>query len=137
MLATTHSQALVGLDGVVVEVEAHVTRGVPSFNIVGLGDKAVLEARERVRSGITSAELDFPLRRVTVNLAPGALRKAGARHDLAIAVALLAATEQVHAERARRVACIGELALDGRLRAVPGALIAAETARRAGFDALL
>ncbi len=137
MLATTYSQSLLGLDGVLVEVEAHVARGVPAFNVVGLGDKAVQEARERVRSGIASAELEFPLRRVTVNLAPGAIRKAGPRHDLAIAVAILAATRQVDPERAARVSCIGELALDARLRPVPGALLAAETARAAGFEALL
>ena len=137
MLATTYSQSLLGLDGVLVEVEAHVARGVPAFNVVGLGDKAVQEARERVRSGIASAELEFPLRRVTVNLAPGAIRKAGPRHDLAIAVAILAATGQVRPERAARVSCIGELALDARLRPVPGALLAAETSRAAGFEALL
>jgi magnesium chelatase family protein len=137
VLATTYSQSLLGLDGVLVEVEAHVARGVPAFNVVGLGDKAVQEARERVRSGIASAELEFPLRRVTVNLAPGALRKAGPRHDLAIAVAILAATAQLPAARAARVSCIGELALDARLRPVPGALLAAETARAGGFEALL
>src|SRR3954452_8332980 len=137
MLAKAFSHAALGLDGLLVEVEAHVARGVPSFAIVGLPDKAVMEARERVRSGIASAELEFPLRRVTVNLAPGALRKAGPRHDLAIAVAILAATGQVPAARACRVSCIGELALDARLRPVPGALLAAETARAGGFEALL
>jgi magnesium chelatase family protein len=137
VLAIAYSQALVGLDGVAVEVEAHVARGVPAFVIVGLPDRAVMEARERVRSGIAAAELDFPLRRVTVNLAPGALRKLGSRHDLAIAVAVLAATGQVPEERARRVLCLGELALDGRLRPVPGALLAAETARAGGFAAVL
>jgi magnesium chelatase family protein len=137
MLATAHSQALVGIDGVPVEVEAHVARGVPSFQIVGLPDKAVMEARERVRSGIASAELEFPLRRVIVNLAPGTLRKLGARHDLAIAIALLAATGQVPAARASRMLCVGELALDARVRPVTGALLAADTARGEGFDALL
>jgi magnesium chelatase family protein len=137
MLAVAHSQALVGLDGVPVEVEAHVARGVPAFTIVGLPDKAVMEARERVRSGITSAELDFPLRRVTVNLAPGGLRKLGARHDLAIALAVLAATGQVRRDAVAAVTAIGELALDGRLREVPGSLVAAETARAEGSRALL
>ena len=75
MLATAHAQALLGLDGVPVEVEAHVARGVPSFQIVGLPDRAVMEARERVRSGIVAAELEFPLRRVTISLAPGAPRR--------------------------------------------------------------
>jgi magnesium chelatase family protein len=137
VLATAHAQALLGLDGVPVEVEAHVARGVPSFQIVGLPDRAVMEARERVRSGIVAAELDFPLRRVTISLAPGALRKLGSRFDLAIAVALLAATGQVPVERAAKVLCIGELALDGRVRPVPGALLAAETARACGLEAIL
>jgi magnesium chelatase family protein len=137
VLATAHAQALLGLDGVPVEVEAHVARGVPSFQIVGLPDRAVMEARERVRSGIVAAELDVPLRRVTISLAPGALRKLGSRFDLAIAVALLAATGQVPVERAAQVLCIGELALDGRVRPVPGALLAAETARACGLQAIL
>jgi magnesium chelatase family protein len=137
VLATAHAQALLGLDGVPVEVEAHVARGVPSFQIVGLPDRAVMEARERVRSGIVAAELDFPLRRVTISLAPGALRKLGSRFDLAIAIALLAATGQVPVERAAKVLCIGELALDGRVRSVPGALLAAETARGCGLESIL
>jgi magnesium chelatase family protein len=137
MLATAYAQALLGLDGVPVEVEAHVARGVPSFQIVGLPDRAVMEARERVRSGIVAAELEFPLRRVTISLAPGALRKLGARFDLAIAIALLAATGQVPCDRAARVLCLGELALDARVRAVPGALLAAETARACGLPAIL
>ena len=131
MLATAHSQALLGLDGILVEVEAHVSRGVPAFTVVGLPDRAVTEARERVRSGITAAELEFPLRRVTVSLAPGALRKLGSRHDLAIAVSLLAATGQVPTPARAACCCLGELALDGRLRPVPGALPAAETAAAA------
>jgi magnesium chelatase family protein len=137
VLATAHAQALLGLDGVPVEVEAHVARGVPSFQIVGLPDRAVMEARERVRSGIVAAELEFPLRRVTISLAPGALRKLGSRFDLAIAVAILAATGQVPAERAARVLCLGELALDARVRPVPGALLAAETARACGLESVL
>jgi magnesium chelatase family protein len=137
MLATAHAQALLGLDGVPVEVEAHVARGVPSFQIVGLPDRAVMEARERVRSGIVAAELEFPLRRVTVSLAPGALRKLGARFDLAIAIALLAATGQVPSERAAQILCLGELALDARVRPVPGALLAAETARTCGLESIL
>jgi magnesium chelatase family protein len=137
VLAIAYAQALLGLDGVPVEVEAHVARGVPSFQIVGLPDRAVMEARERVRSGIVAAELEFPLRRVTISLAPGALRKLGSRFDLAIAIALLAATGQVPADRVARVLCLGELALDARIRAVPGALLAAETARAYGLQSIL
>jgi magnesium chelatase family protein len=133
--ATTH--ALVGLDARPVEVEAHLQRGVPAFSIVGLPDKACQEAKERVRSGITSAELEWPLRRLTVNLAPAGLRKEGSGFDLPIALAVLAASHQIPAERLAQHAALGELALDGRVRPVPGALVAAEAARRAGLDRLI
>ncbi len=137
MLATARSFALLGLDAVPVEVEAHVAPGVPSFTIVGLPDKAVQEARERVRSGIASAELAFPLRRVTVNLAPGTVRKEGAGFDLAIALAILAATGQLPPERLRRVAAVGELALDARVRPTRGTLAAAQAAAVLGLDGLV
>jgi len=133
--ATTH--ALVGLEARPVEVEAHLQRGVPAFTIVGLPDKACQEAKERVRSGITSAELEWPLRRLTVNLAPAGLRKEGSGFDLPIALAVLAASHQIPAERLAQHAALGELALDGRIRPVPGALVAAEAARRAGLDRLI
>ena len=138
MLALAHSQALVGIDGHPVEVEADVTTAThASFTIVGLPDQGVREARERVRSGIIAASFRFPYERVTVNLAPGSLRKLGARHDLAIAVALLAATGQLPKHRVERVLLLGELALDGRVRPVPGALLAAETARRGGIETVI
>jgi magnesium chelatase family protein len=133
--ATTH--ALVGLEARPVEVEAHLQRGVPAFSIVGLPDKACQEAKERVRSGITSAELEWPLRRITVNLAPAGLRKEGSGFDLPIALAVLAASHQIPAERLALHAAVGELALDGRVRPVPGALVAAEAARRANLDRLI
>src|SRR5829696_1138285 len=132
--ATTH--ALVGLEARPVEVEAHLQRGVPGFSIVGLPDKACQEAKERVRSGITSAELEWPLRRLTVNLAPAGLRKEGSGFDLPIALAVLAASRQVPPERLSEHAALGELALDGRVRPVPGAIVAAEAARRAGATRL-
>ena len=88
MLARAVTHALVGLDARPVEVEAHLQRGVPSFAIVGLPDKACQEAKERVRSGIASAELEWPLRRITVNLAPAGLRKEGSGYDLPIALAI-------------------------------------------------
>src|SRR5437868_12395498 len=126
MLARTVTHALVGLDPRRVEVEAHLQLGVPAFAIVGLADRACQEAKERVRSGITSAELEWPLRRITVNLAPADLRTEGSACDLPIALAVLAASRQVPFESLERVAAVGELALDGRLRPVPGALAAAE-----------
>ena len=137
MLARALTHALVGLEARLVEVEAHLQRGVPGFSIVGLPDKACQEAKERVRSGITSAGLEWPLRRITVNLAPADLRKEGSGFDLPIALALLAASRQIPADRLSGHAAVGELALDGRLRPVPGALACAEAARRAGMGRLL
>jgi magnesium chelatase family protein len=137
VLARTVTHALVGLDPRRVEVEAHIEGGVPGFAIVGLADRACQEAKHRVRSGIASAELDWPLRRITVNLAPAGLRKEGSGFDLPIALAVLAASRQIKPERLRGHAAIGELALDGRVRPVGGVLAAAEGARRAGFERLL
>src|SRR5215210_1871957 len=137
VLARTVTHALVGLESRRVEVEAHLQRGVPAFAIVGLADRACQEAKERVRSGIASAELEWPLRRITVNLAPADLRKEGSGFDLPIALAVLAASHQVPPEALAQHAAIGELALDGRLRPVPGVLVAAEAARRAGLELLI
>jgi len=131
------THALVGLEPRRVEVEAHIQNGVPSFTIVGLADRACQEARERVRSGIASAELEFPGRRVTVNLAPAELRKEGSGFDLPIALAVLAASRQVPHAALERHAAVGELALDGRLRRVGGVLAVAEGARRTGLERLL
>jgi magnesium chelatase family protein len=137
MLATALTHTVVGLDARAVEVEAHLQRGVPAFAIVGLADKACQEAKERVRSSIASAELEWPLRRITVNLAPAGLRKEGSGFDLPIALSILAASRQVSAERLVRHAAVGELALDGRIRPVPGTLACAEAASRAGVERLL
>ena len=137
MLARTVTHALVGLDARRVEVEAHLQLGVPAFAIVGLADRACQEAKERVRSGIASAELEWPTRRITVNLAPAELRKEGSGFDLPIALAVLAASRQVPPESLGGHAAVGELALDGRLRPVGGVLAAAEGARQAGLSRLL
>jgi magnesium chelatase family protein len=137
MLARAVTHALVGLEPRRVEVEAHLQLGVPGFSIVGLADRACQEAKERVRSGIASAEREWPLRRITVNLAPAGLRKEGSGFDLPIALAILAASRQLPGERLAEHAALGELALDGRVRPVEGALAVAEGARRAGFERLL
>jgi magnesium chelatase family protein len=137
VLARTVTHALVGLDPRRVEVEAHLQSGVPTFAIVGLADRACQEAKHRVRSGIASAELEWPLRRITVNLAPADLRKEGPGFDLPIALAVLGASHQLPAGRLAGHAAVGELALDGRLRPVPGALAAAEGARRSGLERLV
>jgi magnesium chelatase family protein len=137
VLAATVTHALVGLEPRRVEVEAHLERGVPAFAIVGLADRACQEAKHRVRSGIASAELEWPLRRITVNLAPADLRKEGPGFDLPIALAVLGASRQLPPGSLAGHAAIAELALDGRLRPVPGALAAAEGARRSGLERLV
>jgi magnesium chelatase family protein len=137
VLARTITHALVGLDARKVEVEAHLQNGVPGLAIVGLADRACQEAKHRVRSGIASAELEWPSRRITVNLAPAGLRKEGSGFDLPIALAILAASRQLPPDSLQGHAAIGELALDGRLRPVRGALAAAEGARNAGLKRLV
>jgi len=138
VLARAVTHALVGLEPRRVEVEAHLERGIPGFAIVGLADRACQEAKHRVRSGVSSALLEWPLdRRITVNLAPAGLRKEGSSFDLAIALAVLAASRQVPAERLAEHAAIGELALDGRIRPVRGAFAVAEGARALGLELIL
>ena len=132
------TQALVGLEPRKVEVEAHLQPGVPAFAIVGLADRACQEAKHRVRSGVVSAALEWPVnRRITVNLAPAALRKEGSGFDLPISLAVLGATRQLPPERLAQHASIGELALDGRIRPVSGTLAVAEGALRAGLTRLV
>jgi len=137
VLARAVTFALVGLEPRRVEVEAHVQSGVPSFTIVGLVDRACQEAKQRVRSGIKSAELEWPGNRSTVNLAPAELKKEGSGFDLPIALALLAASGQIPRDRLAEHASCGELALDGRLRRVGGVLAVAEGARRARLERLV
>jgi len=137
MLARAVTHALVGLEPRRVDVEVHIQRGVPGFAIVGLADRACHEAKHRVRSGIASAELEWPPKLITVNLAPAQLRKEGSAFDLPIALAILAASKQFPPERLDGHAAVGELGLDGRLRRVGGVLVVAEGATRAGLDKLL
>ena len=120
MLASVLSATLHGIEGRVIRVEVDVAPGLPGFTIVGLPDASLQEARERVRSGIRNSGLVFPPRRITVNLAPADLRKAGASLDAAIAVGILLGLEQARANGAW--AMIGEVSLEGELRAVPGIL---------------
>ena len=136
MLARVRSEALSGLEGHAVEVEVDVATAAPAFTIVGLPDVAVQESRERVRSAIVNSGFRFPSRRITVNLAPADLRKEGPSFDLPIALAFLAATGQA-AWPEHAPAALGELALDGTLRPVTGALAVAESLGRRGVRALL
>ncbi|WP_322494443.1 YifB family Mg chelatase-like AAA ATPase [Chloroflexus sp.] len=132
MLAQVHSCAVIGLDGIIVAVEVDVATGMPAFNVVGLGDTAVQESRERVRAAIRNSGLSFPMRRITANLAPADLRKAGPAYDLPIALGLLIATGQLGADLSNAV-FVGELGLDGMLRHTDGILPMAAVARAHGI----
>ena len=122
MLARLHSFALTGLEAVPVEIEVDGGQGLPGLTIVGLPDQAVKEARERVRSAIRNSQFRFPDHRITVNLAPADVKKEGGRFDLAIALGVLASSDQLDPAALREVIVVGELALDGRLRSTPGML---------------
>lgn len=138
VLARAITHALVGLEPRRVEVEAHLQKGIPGFAIVGLADRACQEAKHRVRSGVVSAALEWPHgKRITVNLAPAALRKEGSGFDLPISLALIGATRQLPPERLAEHAAVGELALDGRIRPVAGTLAVAEGARSSGLSRLV
>ena len=137
VLATARTFTLDGIFARPVRVEVDVHRGLPNFTIVGLPDAAVREARERVRAALVNCGFEFPLRRIVVNLAPASLRKAGPGMDLAIAAALLSASEQLRWEGLADAALVGELALDGATRPVYGALAMAEAARQGGAKAIV
>jgi magnesium chelatase family protein len=137
VLASARTFALLGIEAREVQVEADVeSGGLPSFSLVGLPDPAVRESRERVRSALANSGFKFPMHRITANLAPADLRKAGPNFDLAIAAALLAASGQLEPERLSRIALAGELALDGSIRPVPGILAMAEAARELDAEAI-
>ena len=131
-LATTYCRAAVGVDAPLVTVEVHLANGLPAFNIVGLPEKAVQESRERVRSALLNAGFEFPSRRVTVNLAPADLPKEGGRFDLAIAIGVLKASEQIQTQDLDHHEFLGELTLSGRIRPTRAVLPAAIAAKEAG-----
>jgi len=133
MLAIVKSAGVVGLEGAVVEVEVDLSPGLPSFTIVGLGDKAVQEARERVRSAIRNSYYKFPNRRITVNLAPADLKKEGPAYDLPIAIGILISSGQLNADLAGSI-FLGELSLDGKLRHTHGILPMVALARDRGLS---
>jgi magnesium chelatase family protein len=137
VLATAQTFTLDGIAARPVRVEVDVHRGLPAFSVVGLPDAAVREARERVRAALANCGFEFPLRRIVANLAPASLRKVGPGLDLAIAVALLTASGQLDLERLPPLAMVGELALDGMVRPVPGVLAIAEAARQKGIEAVM
>jgi magnesium chelatase family protein len=137
MLARVATFAIDGVDPRQVWVEVDIRSGLPAFTIVGLGDIAVRESRDRVRAAVQNSGFKFPESRLTANLAPAFLRKAGPGFDSAIALALLAASEQIPAAALDGYAVFGELSLSGEIRDTPGVLAVAEGAKRAGLERLI
>ena len=136
MLARLPSASLRGLDAEAVDVEVDLSRGLPSWNMVGLPEAAVREARDRVRAALLNGGFEFPLRHITVNLAPADRRKDGSHFDLPVAVGLLLASGQLPIPDGMPL-LVGELALDGRLNAVAGVLPLALFARQQGMQAII
>src|SRR4051794_9139459 len=137
MLASMATFAIEGVESHEVTVEVDVRQGLPNFTLVGLPDAAVREARERVRAATLNSGLEFPLQRLTANLAPADVRKAGPSFDLALAIALLAASGQIPIAELGKCAAVGELSLSGALRPVRGAVAMAAGARAAGYEQLI
>lgn len=121
-LSIVNSRAKLGLSSPLVSVEVHLSNGLPAFNIVGLPETAIKESKDRVRSAIINSKFEFPNRRITVNLAPAELPKGGSRFDLAIAIGILAASEQIPKQPLKEYEFIGELALSGELRGIEAIL---------------
>jgi magnesium chelatase family protein len=137
VLARAHAAGLVGIEARLVEVQVDLGRGVPQISVVGLPETAVRESKERVRAAIRNSGYEYPLRRITVNLAPAEMKKEGCAYDLPIAVAILAANGVVDPVRLSTLLLAGELALDGRLAPIRGALPLAAAAHRAGIPGLI
>jgi magnesium chelatase family protein len=137
MLARVATFTIDGVDPRHVMVEVDIRAGLPAFTVVGLGDASVRESRERIRAAILNSGFKFPQARITANLAPAFLRKAGPGFDSALALAVLAASEQVPSSALRAYAVFGELSLGGEMRDSPGVLAVAEGARRAGLQRLI
>ena len=137
MLARVTTFAIDGVEPRRITVEVDIRPGLPAFTVVGLGDTAVRESRERVRSAIQNSGYEFPQRRITANLAPASLRKAGPGFDVALALAVLAASGQLDASALANVAVFGELSLSGELRPAAGTLAVAEGARRHSLAGLV
>ena len=135
MISRVNSLSLSGVRGSRISVECFLSNGLPAFEIVGLPDAAVKEARERVRAAVKNCGFTFPVSRITVNLAPAAQRKAGTLYDLPILVGILAAGGQLRCDLSRS-AFVGELSLSGEVRPVTGMLPMALAALRAGVEAL-
>ncbi len=134
MLSKVYAPALLSLNGELVEIECDLANGLPGFVMVGLADKAVDEARERVRSAIKNSGLVLPPKRITLNLAPAHIPKDGTGYDLGMAIAILVASGQVPLDSISTALFLGELALDGSLRPVKGSVLATQLARERSFS---
>ncbi|MCX6153586.1 MAG: YifB family Mg chelatase-like AAA ATPase [Candidatus Kapabacteria bacterium] len=137
MYSQLNSAAVFGIDAFLVEIETHLDSQLPSFTIVGLPDAAVKESRERVSAAIKNSEYPFPIKKITVNLAPADVRKEGSAFDLPIAVGILVATDIIKPESCEKTIFLGELALDGTLRPIHGALSISFEVRKKGFNRIL
>ncbi|NCS80651.1 MAG: ATP-binding protein, partial [Ignavibacteria bacterium] len=133
MFSKLYSSATYGINAYLVEVETHFQAQVPTFTIVGLPDNAVKESRERVTAAIKNSGLDFPLKRITINLAPADIKKEGSGFDLPIALGILSANKIIKKESLDDSVFLGELSLDGRLRKIKGALSISAEAKRKGI----
>lgn len=136
-LGRAYSVAVRGLDGVIVEIEAHITSGLPGVHLVGLPDTALQESRDRVRAAITNCGDTWPMSRLTLALSPATLRKVGSAYDLAIACTVLSAQTQNAWARLEKTVLLGELALDGRVRPITGVLPAVLAAKREGWPTVV
>jgi magnesium chelatase family protein len=137
MLAKVLSSTLIGIDAILVDVEVDLAPGLPSFATVGLPDGAVKESKDRVKAALKNSGYDFPARRITANLAPADIKKEGTAFDLPISIGILAATGVVKGTRLRDYILLGELSLDGGLKAIRGALSIAVAAKRAGLAGII
>ncbi len=135
--AKIYTRGVLGLDAPLIEVEVHISQGLPSLTMVGLAEAAVRESKDRVRSAIINSGFNFPTKRLTINLAPADLPKDGARLDLAIALGILIASGQLPEQSTEQLEFIGELALDGQLRLTTGTLSIAIACQQAGHQLIL
>lgn len=137
MLSKVKTCILQGLEGHIIDVEVDISRGLPQLSIVGLADMSIKESKERVRSAITNSAFNFPLKRITINLAPANLKKEGSQIDLAIAIGILSATETVKQIEMKDLCVIGELSLDGRVNKINGALPIVISLRELGIKRVI
>ncbi len=137
MLSKVYSSSTYGIDAFLVEVETHCEKQIPSFTIVGLPDSAVKESRERVTAAIKNSGFEFPLKKITVNLAPADIKKEGSAFDLPIAIGLLASSEKISDEFLSDTVFMGELSLDGTLRKIKGGLPVAVEAKKRGLKRII